>query len=221
LSVKRSDTFKDRLFEGARQLGVHLTESNLAAFDLYRSELQKWGKIHNLAGNLSDHGILVLHFLDSLAFLQGLPRGANLRLADVGSGAGFPGLPIALARPDFQAALIEPRNKRALFLQNVIRRLDLKNVHVLNGRVEDFAPEDECFDVVVSRALWSVGECWNKARSLLCAKGRFVAGKGRMYEKELEDLSFKPRIKSLKLPFDHVDRWLIILISEECSTGNT
>lgn len=213
MPLTRSNDFKERLSRGALELGVLLPGGRLPLFDLYRSELQKWGDVHNLTGNLSDHGILVLHFLDSLAFLQAIPEDENIRLADVGSGAGFPGIPLALARPEIEVTLIEPRRKRALFLRHMVRCLDLKNTRVLNCRVEEMPEARGSYDVAVSRAVWSVRTFYEKAAYLLARGGALVAGKGKRYEEEMAGLPIRPAIKSLRLPFDDVDRWLIILIS--------
>jgi len=193
-------------------MGVPLEETGLRLFERYRAELQRWGRVHNLAGNLSDYGILVHHFLDSIAFLRAIPRGPGLELADLGSGAGFPGVPIALARPELRVSLIEPRAKRAAFLSHIVRTLGLGHLEVLRARAEDLEGL-RSFDVVVSRAVASLGELQTMARGILRRGGRLIAGKGPRASAEVGELRGSYEIERIELPFENVDRSLIILIS--------
>ena len=208
-----SSEFMEKLHEGADVLGVELSSSQLESFDLYRQELKKWGRVYNITSRLGDRDILVRHFLDSLFYLQGVPEGTGLSLADAGSGAGFPGIPIAIARPDLRVSLIEPTRKKALFLQNIKRKLNLSLVAVINERVENVEPAAGPFDILVTRALWDAESFMARTRHLTESGTRWILSKGRNYEDELKGLEGSLEIKRTTLPFENLNRWLIILIT--------
>lgn len=208
-----TDIFTEDLKKGAQALGVDLSANQLEAFDIYRQELKKWGRIHNITSRLGDRDILVRHFLDSLFYLQGLPEATGLSLADVGSGGGFPGVPIAIARPDLDISLIEPTSKKALFLGNIIRKLDLPKVVVINERAEDMEKPPLPFDIIVTRALWDAGSLVSRTGHLAKPGARWILSKGRKYRDELKGLGLNYEIKRTSLPFENLNRWLIILIT--------
>ncbi len=116
--------------------------------DLYLEELQRWGARTNLVGSTSA-GALARHVGDSLAAAEHLPSGA--RVVDLGSGAGFPGIPLALRRPDLSVDLVEIRERRVNFLRHVVRKLDLQRVTVLRQRIED--PPREVYSYALLRAV--------------------------------------------------------------------
>ena len=127
---------KELLKEGLFELGLIPTEEQINAFIIYLSELKRWNKAYNLSGIRKDEDIVIKHFLDSLLYLKAMPTG-ELRVADVGSGAGFPGIPIKIIRPEINVYLIEPTGKKCLFLRNIIRQLDLKKIEVIEKRLEE------------------------------------------------------------------------------------
>jgi 16S rRNA (guanine527-N7)-methyltransferase len=128
-----------------------LTRSEGQSLCKYLEILSKWQKTHRLVGSTAVEWMIKNIVLDSLAFLEAVPRTAR-RVADVGSGAGIPGLPIAIVRPDLEMSLIEIRRRRVSFLSTVVRELGLERVEVLSSRVEDMAStHGECFDAVVMR----------------------------------------------------------------------
>jgi 16S rRNA (guanine527-N7)-methyltransferase len=145
------------LVVGARKLGVELTVEQLAAFDHYRRMLQDWNTRMNLTAIDSDEGIQVRHFLDSLSCLLALrPARPGMRLIDVGSGAGFPGLPLRLVCPQLQLTLLEATGKKVGFMEHVRDQLGLAAVTVIHGRAENLgqAPEHrERYDWAVARAV--------------------------------------------------------------------
>ncbi len=135
--MPRKDLFNDEqlLIEGARSFDLVLSPQQIAAFASYRSLLSVWGARLNLTAIREVPLVVRLHFLDSLSVVPLLSRADALM--DIGSGAGFPGIPIKLVSPEKPVYLVEPRRKRANFLRHVIRELDLANTHVIEGRVED------------------------------------------------------------------------------------
>ena len=137
----------------------------------YLALIQKWNRVHNLTAVREPEAMLVRHLLDSLAVL---PHVAGPRIADVGSGAGLPGIPLALARPEWRVTLVESNHKKTAFLQQARIELNLKNVEVMTERVENFRPTDG-FDIVISRAFSDLADFASLAGHL-CAQETVAAG---------------------------------------------
>lgn len=133
-------------------LGRPLTRSERTDIDKYLSLLIKWNKIHRLVGSSSPDWLVLNIILDSLLFLRVLPAHV-VDVADLGSGAGVPGIPLALVRRDLHMTLIESRRRRASFLATVVRELGLTHVRVVDQRAEDAQGLAETFDAVVSRCV--------------------------------------------------------------------
>lgn len=150
----------NRLMAGASRLGIKLTAAQLAAFDLYRHELQAWNKRVNLTAIDDDQGIQIRHFLDSLSCLLAFREERNvrrdLRVIDVGAGAGFPGLPLKIACPGLQLTLLEATGKKVRFLEYLCAQLNLGDVMVVHGRAEELGQDPahrERYDWAVARAV--------------------------------------------------------------------
>jgi 16S rRNA (guanine527-N7)-methyltransferase len=146
----------EALQRAAGRLGIALSAEQLALFQVYHDELVAWNERTNLTAISGEHDIQIKHFLDSLTCLPALPPDPSLRLLDLGSGAGFPGLPITIARPDVRLCLLESVGKKAEFLRHVVARLGLADVRILTMRAEDagrLADEREQYDVVTARAV--------------------------------------------------------------------
>jgi 16S rRNA (guanine527-N7)-methyltransferase len=209
----------DKLLEkGLRALDLDCDSTQCAMFMDYLHELKRWNSAYNLTSLRSDSEIIEKHFLDSLFYLKAMPSGP-LRLADAGAGAGFPGLPIGIMRPDITATLIEPSRKKTSFLRNVIRRLGLGNMTVEQGRI---GPENPGsigpFDVMLSRAAFSLTEFADKASGLIRAGGLLIISKGPAYRKELDEFRSRGETKyainniiDCRLPFSGSERHIISL----------
>jgi len=202
----------DLLKAGIEEIGFGCSEKQVDAFITYLEELKKWNKAYNLTGLKTDRDIIIKHFLDSLLFAHALPPEA-LTLADIGSGAGFPGIPIKIMFPDLSVFLIEPTRKKALFLQHVCSRLGLKNMEIINNRIEEV--KGLTVDVAVTRALFSIREFIEKTKDILNKKGILILSKGPGLDKELAELPGQglTRIsrKDLSLPFGDVIRHIVIV----------
>ncbi len=158
---------------GALKLGIDLTAGQLSAFETYYAELVAWNKVHHLTAITSYQGVQVKHFLDSLTCVQGLvppapsvptllPQFPPWRVLDVGSGAGFPGLPLKICFPQFRLTLLEATSKKTAFINHVVQKLGLAEVSVVTGRAEELAHRSACreaFDVVPSWQSWPSSAC--------------------------------------------------------------
>ncbi|MBZ0133816.1 MAG: 16S rRNA (guanine(527)-N(7))-methyltransferase RsmG [Rhodocyclaceae bacterium] len=164
-----------RLARGLAALEVDVSpqaQEKLLAFAVL---LGKWNKVYNLTALREEEQVISHHLLDSLAVLPHL--GAARRLADIGSGGGLPGIPLAIARPDVHVALVESNQKKSAFQQQARIELGLDNVSVHCERVEGWQPEEKC-DVVISRAFSDLAEFVRLSGHLLAAGGALLAMKG-------------------------------------------
>ena len=187
----------------------------------YLRELKKWNRVHNLTGLKTDSDIIIRHFFDSLLYTKVLPEG-KIRLADAGTGAGLPGIPIKIARPDTHVVLIEPARKKTAFLRHVIRILNLSDITVLPNRLEHLGKGHAGrYHVIVTRAVFSLRELLESACPYAVEGGRIVVSKGPKVFDELKglqaDIRFRNSVKEIhrfRLPFGHGERNLIVM---ECS----
>jgi 16S rRNA (guanine527-N7)-methyltransferase len=182
------------LTNGALLFGIHLTPNQLTTFESYISTLLFWRTRLSLTGAATDLSIVRDHILDSLAVVQLVASASSA--ADLGSGAGFPGVPLAIVCPGTRIALIESRRKRANFLREVVRRCELANAEVIEGRAEHLTSHvTRLFDVVVSRALWAVQDLLRIGANLVRQGGLVVAMKG---PKGASEIAFAPGFGGLE-----------------------
>lgn len=188
----------ETLRAGAETLGLRLTREQLAAFETYHRLLVEWNKRVNLTTIIERQEVQIKHFLDSLSVLLALESSGDradmvrweetLRLIDVGSGAGFPGLPLKIVRPAWRVTLLESVGKRAAFLEQVVSELGLVEVVVIQGRAEELGRKRdhrEGYDVAVARAVAELRVLAEYALPLCRVGGIFVAQKGATLEPEL------------------------------------
>lgn len=167
---------QEALAQGALSiLGRSLTSDEQDLFSRYLALLIKWQRSHRLIGSSDEMWIVEHLFLDSLLFLKLLPSSARV-VADLGSGAGLPGVPLKIVRPDLDVTLIESRRRRAMFLTSAIRTIGLSGCRVTEGRVEDIAQDVRGrFDAVVMRCAGDVEDMIPAAARLLSASGIVIA----------------------------------------------
>jgi len=169
------------LLDGTRALALELSEAQLARLVAHLDLLDEWNARMNLTAIRDRPSQLTKHLLDSLT-VQPYLRGE--RIADVGSGAGFPGIPLAIVEPHRQFTLIESTGKKCRFLEHVRDALELKNVAVVQSRAESYKP-DMRFDTVLARAVGPVADLVKVAGPLVVGGGCLLAMKGRYPEAEL------------------------------------
>jgi 16S rRNA (guanine527-N7)-methyltransferase len=162
------------LADGLAAQGMTLPQETQQRLLVYLALLAKWNKVHNLTAVRDPEEMVKLHLLDSLAVLPHLSSG---NLLDVGSGAGLPGIPIALARPELKVTVLDSSHKKATFLRQAKGELGLDNLDVVCARVEEYQPEQK-FDQVISRAFSDISEFVKLTAHLLSADGVWLAMKG-------------------------------------------
>lgn len=171
----------DRLRAGAAQCGVELDAEAVGRFETYTALLLEWNGRMNLTAITEPEEIAVKHYVDSLSLLRPAKLPKNARVADVGSGAGFPGVPLAIARPDLRVVCLDSLNKRILFLQELCRRLGLGNVECRHIRAEDAGRQPELraqFDAATARAVGKMALLAEYCLPLVRVGGVFYAMKG-------------------------------------------
>jgi 16S rRNA (guanine527-N7)-methyltransferase len=173
-----------RLSVGLRRLGLALAPAQVETLGILLDELADWNTRLNLTAIREPAECVDKHLLDSLA-VRPLLKG--LAIADVGSGAGFPGLPLAIADPDRRFTLVESTGKKAGFLRHIVTRLDLPNVEVVPLRAESYKPPRP-FDSVIARALGPLAQFVRVAGHLAGRGGRLLAMKGKVPEDEIQAL---------------------------------
>jgi 16S rRNA (guanine527-N7)-methyltransferase len=173
---------ESRLAAGLSELGLALAPAQVEALLTLVMELADWNARFNLTAINDPAEVVDKHLLDSLAVL---PYLKGLTVADVGSGAGFPGLPLAIADLDRRYSLIESTGKKVTFLRHACTMLRLPNVEVVQGRAEAMKPKRP-FDTIVARALGSLAEFVRVAGHLAGRNGRLLAMKGKVPEEELK-----------------------------------
>ena len=176
------EPLENRLTEGAKALGIALEPAQTAALLALAAELAEGNTRFNLTAIKEPTEVVDKHLLDSLAVL---PHLRGLRVADIGTGAGFPGLPLAIVNPGRRYTLVESTGKKAGFVRQTAGKLRLTNVEVVLGRSEALHPSKP-FDTVIARALGSLSDFVRVAGHLVGRNGRLLAMKGRLPEDELE-----------------------------------
>jgi len=181
-----------KLIEGAGKLGIEFNARQVKQFELYYQELIEWNKKINLTAITDYASVQVKHFLDSLSITLTLSEkeveGPDFKIIDIGTGAGFPGVPLKILFPQPRLVLIEPTTKKAAFLHHIIRKLELENVEVLNNRAEEAAHLPlyrEQFALVLSRAVALLPTLVELTLPFCQIGGRFIAQKKGEVDQEI------------------------------------
>jgi len=201
-----------RLVHDAAAMGVALTEHDAARLRQLLEELAHWNRQFNLTGITDLEGMVSHHVLDSLAIHRYLH---GTTIADAGTGAGFPGLPLALVNPERRFTLIDSNGKKIRFVSHAVRTLGLVNVEPLQTRVEALRPQRP-FDTVVARAFAALPELLETVAPLCGSDTRVLAMKGKWPQDELAALPSRWRVAeshTLTVPGLAQDRCLIVLMS--------
>ena len=175
---------KDLLLSGAGELGISLTGAQLASLDVFAEELKRWNRKINLTAITDDEGIAVKHLVDSLSLLK-VVRGPG-RLLDIGSGGGFPCIPVKIVQPDLHMVSVDAVVKKISFQKQAVRLLKLEGFDAIHVRAETLAADyAESFDWVVSRAFSDLPTFVEMALPVLKRDGRIIAMKGKNAAEEV------------------------------------
>jgi 16S rRNA (guanine527-N7)-methyltransferase len=216
---------EDPLELGIVELGLNLSNDNVADLELFLQEMGRWNQVHNLTAIENEQDSVRLHLIDSIAVLPVMRRFLqdNSRIADLGSGGGLPAIPIAIIQPDWHLTLIEAVRKKTAFLQHVRGKLKLKNIEVQSDRVENVALQ-QCgrFDAVISRAFTNLPRFLELSLPLLKPSGLVFAMKAKRADEELsavckEDWQLLAD-EALCIPNLSVERRLLVLSPVRKST---
>lgn len=209
---------KDLLISGARELGIELTKEQAQRLDQFAEELKKWNKKINLTAITDDDGIALKHLVDSLSLLK-VVRGPG-KMLDIGSGGGFPCIPVQVVAPDLEVVSVDAVVKKISFQKQAVRLLNLANFTALHVRAETLAASyPETFHWIVSRAFSDLPSFVTMALPLMRADGRIVAMKGRNAAEEVEEAAetlerfgvLVERMEKFNLPGSDEARALIVM----------
>jgi 16S rRNA (guanine527-N7)-methyltransferase len=172
------------LTTGLQAMHLSLGPVQVGQLMAYLALLQKWNRTYNLTAIREPSRMVSHHLLDSLSIVPQIGSGPVL---DVGTGAGLPGIPLAIARPDVQVTMLDSNSKKTAFVQQVVTELGLANARVVNARVESWSPAEQ-FESIVSRAFSNIRDFAEKAAHLLRNGGELLAMKGLQPDDEMADL---------------------------------
>lgn len=181
-------TNDELLLKGASALGLNLGDEEIERFNKYKELLKEWNTKINLTAITDDEEIDIKHFLDSLTpFVTGLING-NKKVIDIGTGGGFPGLPLKIVNPNLNIVLLDSLNKRIKFLNEVIAALGLEKIEAIHGRAEELSIKPvyrEQYDICISRAVASLDTLSEYCIPFVKVGGYFISMKGSDIDKEL------------------------------------
>lgn len=210
------------LKEGAKELGTDLNDAQIEKFTVYIRLLKKWGSKINLTSVKDDKEIVIKHFLDSLSICDLLSNKADM--LDIGSGGGFPGIPLSIVNPGLNVTLLDPAQKKVTFMKEAIRHLSLSNAEAVAGRAGGTGEGElieGSFDFVVTRAVGSIKEVLDISLPYVKGGGKAVLMRGKSGEQEWESFvtSFgkdeKYRLKTsrakFRLPFSDYERVVLMV----------
>lgn len=210
------------LIKGAEALGIKLEKEQIDNFILYKELLEEWNQKINITTITDSFEIDIKHFVDSITPLTTEFFKENIKLIDIGTGGGFPGLPIKIMREDIEVVLVDSTKKKVNFLADVIDKLGLEKIQAIHGRAEEMGRNTnyrEKFDIAISRAVAQLNTLCEYCLPFVKVGGYFIAMKGPDVKEEVEEASNSIKLlggklidtKVIKLPLSDITHSLIII----------
>lgn len=218
--------FEEEMSKKSKILGVRFSVEQIEQFYKYMNLLIEWNEKMNLTAITEPKEIILKHFIDSITILKYIDD--NSKLVDVGTGAGFPGVPLSIMNPTLKITLVDSLNKRLIFLQEVVKELNLKNIEIVHARAEEFGQNKNCrekFDIATSRAVANLATLSEYLVPLVKIDGKIISMKASNAKEEINDakkaievLGGKiEKIEEFDLPESDIGRTIIIIDKNKCT----
>ena len=222
------EIFFEKMQEKSKDLKIHFSVEQLEQFFAYMKLLIEWNEKMNLTAIIEPEEIVLKHFIDSITILKEIED--NSKVVDVGTGAGFPGIPISIMNPTLKITLVDSLNKRLIFLQEVVNQLNLHNIEIVHARAEEFGQNKKyrgSFDISTSRAVANLSTLSEYLIPLVKVNGKAISMKASEAEEEINEakkaidvLGGKiEKIEEFNLPQSDIGR-TVIIIKKEKETPN-
>lgn len=219
----QKDIFDKELKETMETMGINITPKQIEQFYLYMKVLLEWNEKMNLTAITNPKEIIVKHFVDCSTIIREIEE--DEEIIDIGTGAGFPGIPIKILKPELKITLVDSLNKRIHFIEEVIKILNLTNIKLIHARVEDLAHQEEYrekFDKVVSRAVAPLNVLLEYTIPFLKVGGKCICMKGSNVEEEIENSKKALKVfnvevekkKSIVLPEINLPRNIVSIVKK-------
>lgn len=222
------EEFYTKMQESAKEINIDLSVEQLWKFNRYMELLIEWNEKINLTAITDPEEIILKHFIDSLTIYKYVKK--DSKIVDVGTGAGFPGIPLSIVDSSFKITLVDSLNKRLIFLENVVKELELQNVELVHARAEEFGQNKkyrESFDVATSRAVANLSTLSEYLIPLVKINGKCICMKASEAGEEIKEAKKAinvlggaiEKIEEFELPKSNIGR-TIIIINKEKATPN-
>lgn len=220
--------FFEKMQENSKVLGFNFSVEQLEKFYKYMNLLIEWNEKMNLTAITEPNDIILKHFIDSITINKYIEN--SVKVVDVGTGAGFPGIPLSIIRTDLQITLVDSLNKRLIFLQEIKKELELKNIDIVHARVEEIGQNKnyrETFDIATSRAVANLSTLSEYLVPLVKIKGKCVCMKASDAEEEIKQAENAVnilggkivKVEKFNLPNSDIGRTIIIINKEKSTNG--
>ena len=220
--------FFEKMQENSKVLGFKFSVEQLEKFYKYMNLLIEWNEKMNLTAITEPNDIILKHFIDSITINKYIEN--SVKVVDVGTGAGFPGIPLSIIRTDLQITLVDSLNKRLMFLQEIKKELELKNIDIVHARAEEFGQNKnyrETFDIATSRAVANLSTLSEYLVPLVKIKGKCVCMKASDADEEIKQAENAVnilggkivKVEKFNLPNSDIGRTIIIINKEKSTNG--